>query len=437
MRSCRSSARRPPPWGRDVARRAAGALVAASLLIAPAAAQEPPAAPAAGGQPVSVSFRTSVKASLLLSHAPDAPELFPERDSAISFWRARFEPTVHVGDGLTVAVAYEQRLRVFNQAPGSSGGGILPGETPAPFRIRPLDWALSEHSGMSWRHELDRAYVAWRQPGADITVGRQAVGWGRGVMFGAIDLFSPFSPLEADREWRRGVDAVRAEVPIRDRVSVEGVAAFDETIDESAFAGRLRGYAGNIDLELVGGRRARDLFAGVTSSAAVGGAEIHGEAVVFRARDVVQGLATDRAVAKAVAGASRRFGIGPGILVFAEYHYSGFGVRRPEDILGRLAEPAFLSRVLRGDTQILGRHAVAVNASSELSPELALGGQWLHSPTDGSGIVAPTATISFGDKASLILNLYVPYGRIPRGTILRSEYGANGVSAFVQLRIYT
>ena len=34
------------------------------------------------------------------------------------------------------------------------------------------------------------------------------------MLFGAVDLFSPFSPLEADREWRRGVDAIRADVKL-------------------------------------------------------------------------------------------------------------------------------------------------------------------------------------------------------------------------------
>ena len=416
---------------------AAGVLLAPALLVAPIAAQEQAAAPSDAVHPVSFSFRTAVKASLLLSHAPDDPALFPERQTAVSFWRARFEPSVRAGSDLIFAAAYEQRLQVFNQAPGLTGGGILPSNAPAPFRIRQLDWGLSEHSGLLWRHEIDRAYVGWHLPAADITVGRQAVGWGRGVLFGAVDIFSPFSPLEADREWRRGVDAVRAEVPLTDRVSVDGVAVFGQAIDESVFAGRLRGYAGKVDVELLGGRRGRDLFSGVTSSAAVGDAEVHGELAVFRASDDVQGRTTDRAVAKAVAGVSYRFGIGGGILAFAEYHYSGFGVRRPEDIVPQLADPGVVHRLLRGDTQILGRHAIAVTASSELSPELVLGGLWLHSPVDGSGVAAPTATFSFGDKVSLVMNVYAPYGRAPRGTTLRSEYGANGLSGFVQLRLYT
>jgi hypothetical protein len=410
-------------------------VVVAAIGAAPAAAQEQPSSPQPGASQA-WSFRTSVKSSLLVSRAPDAPQLFPERDSAVSYWRARFEPTVHVGTGLTFGAAYEQRLRVFNQAPGLGGVGIVPVEAPASYRIAQLDWAITEHAGLSWHHEIDRAYVGWRLPSANITIGRQAIGWGRGVMFGAIDFLSPFSPLEADREWRRGVDAVRAEVSLADRVSIDGFGVFGERIDDSAFAGRLRAYAGETDLEVVGGRRGRDLFGGATTSAAIRNAEVHGEVVVFRATDIVQGLETKRTVAKATLGGSYQFGIGPGLLTFVEYHYSGFGVTRPENILPALADPAFIERLLRGDMQILGRHAVAVTASSELSPTLVLGGQWLHSPTDGSGVVTPTTTLTFNDQVSLGVSLYVSYGRAPEGMTLRSEYGARGVSGFVQLRLY-
>lgn len=56
------------------------------------------------------------------------------------------------------------------------------------------------------------------------------------------------------------------------------VGAYGDTLDRSAFAARARGYAGTVDVEDVGGRRGQDLFGGVTSSAAVGDAEVHGEA---------------------------------------------------------------------------------------------------------------------------------------------------------------
>jgi hypothetical protein len=251
-------------------------------------------------------------------------------------------------------------------------------------------------------------------------------------MFTSVDLFAPFSPLEVDREWRSGVDAARADIKLTDRSSIDLVAAFGDTLDRSAFAARGRGYAGNVDLEVAGGRRGQDVFGGVTSSAAIGDAEVHGEAAAFR---VPSGLDHD-VVWKVVVGGSYRFPIGAGILAYAEYHYSGFGAEQPEEILALLTTPSFVGRFVRGDMQILSRHAVGVTGSYEASPEIAYSGQWLHNPGDQSGIVAPAMTYTFNDAVSLLGAVYLPYGRPPEGGVLRSEYGAAPLSGLLQLRWY-
>lgn len=373
-----------------------------------------------------ISVRSSFKSSGLFSHMPDAPLLFPDRDSAEGFWRFRVEPTVRVTDDVNVEVAVEQRARAFTSQSGFSG--VLPVEANAPFRIRQLDWQPASGANAEWRIEVDRAALHVRSGDMNLTVGRQAIGWGRGVLFGAVDLFAPFTPLEADREWRRGVDAVRADVKLADRISVDGVAAFGPDIDHSVFGGRLRGYAGKADLEIVGGRRARDGFAGATMSAAVGDAELHGELAVFDT--------PTRVVTKAVAGGSYRLPAGNGILLYVEYHYSGFGAASAAGIVTLLANPEFQERYLRGDTQILGRHALAALASYEFSPEWSSGLEWLQSPVDGSGVVVPSATRTFGDRLSAVLSGYVPYGRTPAGSSLRSDFGGSPLSAFIQLRFY-
>ena len=421
---------------------ARAAIVASVLLAAaPSAAQDPSTAPpqtSPAGEEL-LTFRTSLKASGLFSRAPDDPFLFPEQNSATSFWRLRVEPKVRVGTKVIIDAAYEQRLRVHSGAAGLVGAGVLPPDTPAPYRVRQLDWQIALSPSYAWRHEIDRASLGLHLPGADVTVGRQAVGWGRGVLFGAVDLFSPFTPLEADREWRRGIDAVRADVKIADRLSLDGVGAFGGTFDTSAFALRLRGYAGKADVELVGGWRARDALAGVTSSAAVGDAEVHGELAVVRAPGPLPagGLGSaDRVAIKAVAGGSYRFGIGNGLVVYAEYHYSGFGARSPEAVLPLLANPDFRARYLRGDTQILGRHALAMLGTHEFSPELTAGVQWVHSPTDGSGLALPSTTVTLGDRLSVVGMVYLPYGRAPISGMLRSEYGGTPRTGFVQLRLY-
>ncbi len=382
-----------------------------------------------------LSLRSSLTSTLLLSRAPEDPFLFPTRDNAESFWRLRFEGELKSGSAATYSLAYEHRARAV--AHGEAGGfpsGILPGEAPAPYRIRQLDWAITTPPGLSWRHEIDRASAAIHARGAEITLGRQAIGWGRGVLFGAVDLFAPFSPLEADREWRRGVDAARADVRVSDRASVDGVAAWSDRLDQSAFAARLRGYAGRADGELILGSRARDAVAGVTGSAAVGEAEAHGELAYFRTPDPVPGAGRD--IVKGVAGASYRLGVGNGLPLFVEYHYSGFGVADARDALVLLQTPAYRERFLRGDSQILARHAVALLGTYEVSTTLTTGLTALVAPTDGSAVIQPEATLQPGDRLSLRAILYVPFGAGPRGAARGSFYGATPLSAYVQVRYF-
>ena len=101
-----------------------------------------------------------------------------------------------------------------------------------------------------------------------------------------------------------------------------------------------------------------------------------------------------------------------------------------------LADPAFRERYLRGDTQILERHALAVLASYEVSPELALGASGFRAPTDGSGVVVPSATWTFGDRWSMLASTYLPFGRAPAGGTLGSAFGATPLGLFVQLKVY-
>lgn len=381
------------------------------------------------------TLRYSFKTSAFLSWLRENSSGASDRDNATGLWRMRLEPTVRAG-AATVELAIEQRLMVSSSELGPLGAGVLPATVEAPYRIRQLDWSLASTARAAWRAEIDRAALRLPVGPSNVTIGRQAIGWGRGALFGAVDLFSPFAPLDADREWRRGVDAVRADIKLADRVSFDVVGAFGGSADRSIFAGRLRGYAGRVDLELVGGRRARDSFGGVTSSAAVGNLELHGEVAMFQTPGVTGSapFGERRSVTKAVAGGSYRIPLGNGLLVYGEYHYSGFGAVSADGIPGLLADRAFQERYLRGDTQILGRQALAVLALYECSPEVLLSSEWLRSPTDGSGVIVPSATLTFGDRWSMLLSGYLPY----RGhsAAQRSEFGAAPLALFAQLRVY-
>lgn len=391
----------------------------------------------ADAAPAAFELRTSIKNSVLLTRWPDDAVLFPDRRSATGLWRVRLEPSVRWSERASIDVAFEQRLSLFSSTAASIGAGVLPSAARAPFRVTQLDWRFARSTHAEWRGEIDRAAVRLHGASADVTIGRQPIGWGRGVVFGAIDLFSPFAPLEADREWRRGVDAVRVDLELGDRVSLDGVAALDATPGRSAVAARVRGYAGSVDLEVAGGARARDVFAGAASSAALGPLELHGELALFRPPEGAgRNDEARRTIVKAVAGGSYRVPLRRGVLTYVEYHYSGFGSPTAGRILMDLQDPAFQERYLRGDTQILGRHALAMLASYEWSPVVLTSGQWIHSPADSSGVVIPSLNWTMSDHWSVTASGYLPYGPPPAGFQLASQFGGSPLGVFVQLRVY-
>ena len=82
------------------------------------------------------TLRSSAKGSMLWSLAPDDPALYPDRETTTGFWRFRVEPTVRLGDGTIIEMAVEQRRRAFSSVRGALGGGVLPSEAPAAYRIR-------------------------------------------------------------------------------------------------------------------------------------------------------------------------------------------------------------------------------------------------------------------------------------------------------------
>ena len=386
-----------------------------------------------------LELRSSLKGTLLMTRAREVSLLAPEQVGAASFWRIRLEPRVLPAPWLTIFGAYEQRVRVASSSSALASPGLPRTDTTAPWRVVALEGSLSSGPSYSYWHEVDRLALSFHLPRVELTVGRQALGWGRGMMFGAVDVFAPFTPLEVDREWRRGVDAVRVDVRLTPRTSVEVVGVFGDHLDRSAFAGRLRGYLGPVDAEVVGGWRAKDWFVGVTASASLFDAEFHGELAAFFLPVPWRyggALGNDRLVLKAVLGASYQFNVGEGLRAVVEYHASGFGLPFPASALDLAGDSALQSRFLRGDFQILGRHVLGASLSYPVDLTLATSLQVLIDPLDGSGVVAPTVNWDLAENVSLLAGAYFGWGALPQVLDLRSQFGATPLTVLVQLRVY-
>jgi hypothetical protein len=171
----------------------------------------------------------------------------------------------------------------------------------------------------------------------------------------------------------------------------------------------------------------------------VGESEVHAETALFDTPEPQPGgglLGERELAAKAVVGASHTFAIGRGLTLLGEYHYSGFGIRDAEDTFRRLADPRFQERFLRGDTQILGRHALGVQASYSFTNTWSGSMTLLGSPHDGSGVSSPSLRWDATESMSIIGTGFLPWGAGPENGVLHSEYGGRPASLFLQLNYY-
>jgi hypothetical protein len=352
----------------------------------------------------------------------------------LGFGRLRLETEFQPAPGIGADLGYD--CRIFSSRFTLSSA--LPSDQPAPYRIWQIGGRLGHGEGLEAYHELDRAFAGLRAGAFSLVVGRQAVGWGRGALFSAVDLFSPFTPLEVDREWRRGVDAVNGDWKMTGTSSLNLVAAFGASLDDSVLGLRLRGYLGEVDGEFLFARRAADLMAGLTSSWVMGPAEVHAEAALFKTPgDAPGGLpAHGDLVPKAVLGVSNNFNLGGGLSVVLEYHYSGFGVESAPDLPVWLAKPDYLKRYLRGDTQITGRQAVALVAGTSFSQEWSGSLQVIQSLVDSSNLAAPSLLWNFSESMSLSAAGYMGFGPGIKDAVPQSQFGDVPATLLAQVKFY-
>lgn len=387
-------------------------------------------------------LNATLKLTGLGSYSRSTSMLVEDHWAGQTLGRIRLDLRAYMGDKADAHLAYEQRLSLTSGSGGGlfAGQGMLPSVAKAPYRIGQLDWQIYDSGdSFTWRHELDRISLALHPEWGEVTIGRQAIGLGRGMIFSAVDVFNPFNPLEIDREWRRGIDAFRMEYRLSDTTSTEIIAAFGRDWEHSALLGRLRGYLGQIDGELIIGKRGRDMMYAGVMSATIGDAAAHLELAVFDTHEKQRqgGLfGNEHLVGKAVLGTSYTFDVGNGLTLIGEYHYSGFGLKKTEDALCYFLDPTYQERFLRGDSQILGQHALGVQSMYSFNESWQGGLLLLKSLGDESGVISPSLIWTVSETTSVIMSVYVPWGPSISGLELQSEYGAAPISMFLQMTAY-
>lgn len=223
-------------------------------------------------------------------------------------------------------------------------------------------------------HRLDRLNAQWRSNHWAVTVGRQAVSWGSGIVFQPLDPFNPFAPTAVDRDYKAGDDLVLIErlfdnghdaqllhVFRRDRLdSVNG--------DVASTAAKWHGYSGSLEFEVIAAQHYDTEFLGLSGRVPVGPAVLRSD-IAMRRGISRQTLNDDWGVLGVINIDVAFPWRGRTVYAFAEYFHNDFGLAELPTPLTAL--PADLQAGLeRGEFFNLMRDYLAVGGTFEWHPLL-------------------------------------------------------------------
>jgi hypothetical protein len=143
--------------------------------------------------------------------------------AAESHWTLRHQSALLGRDASNLVLGHEESLRLHGGADASawraewnllgraislSNDALLPTSLALPDRSRALQ-GEQRSTGLLLGLEADQLSLRWQGEQAAAVLGRQSVNLGENFFFSPLDLFAPFSPQEAYRDFRAGVDALR------------------------------------------------------------------------------------------------------------------------------------------------------------------------------------------------------------------------------------
>jgi hypothetical protein len=341
-------------------------------------------------------------------------------------------------------------------------GTLWTGGFARPPRWLPLETTTPDGANFEWVHEVDRLNLQVRLGPVHLIVGRQAVSFGVGFVWQPADLVATFSPLEVDREFKPGVDALRLNLALgaltelalvfaaggptctRGRLPDTSACRDPEprfSLDHSVGVARLRTTVGRVDLGGLAGWVRGDVVAGAFATAALGRFRLRSEAVLTHDPNVDLTYAgsgnpqgQSATFARAVLGLDYQFHSKRPLFVLGEIYYNGFGSLRASDYpaLARRARVTEFAEV-----QNVGVLYLAAGLSFEPHHRLPLSLTLLANLFDPSMLVAASVTYKLADESVLEIGAYLPFGPAPaRDLTVRSEFGFYPNLYFAAWKLY-
>jgi len=295
----------------------------------------------------------------------------------------------------------------------------------------------------SWQHDkhgtghlqVDRLNLQWRTEAVDATIGRQAIGLGRILVFSPLDVIAPFAPDAIDTDVRSGVDALHTIFNYGLDGQIGAIAVWGEEAQFNTFLGTWSDNWSGIDIMMIGGDLRDRSMVGAGLAGSIGTLGLKAEASFYDGKDTDES-GGDLHASFSVAAVEAWYRFANGISLVTEYLYNGPGVDDPQNYPEALAS----APLQEGLTYLLGRHYLIIAPSYELHPLATLQGLVIYNIDDESALMRPTLDLSLADNLALqvfwtwhsgdqpeIVSSYLP-------ALPRSEFGSysDGGGVFIK-----
>lgn len=397
-----------------------------ALLLAGAVMASLAAEPAAGNEPP--EWSGSLK-SLNLYNEADSAGLFPQ--SKISSNRLRLDFSWNVASRWRLEASLDHQLLWTDPAdlPALPSGGVN--------RSFDLDKTWNHAEDWDSRLQVDHLNLRYQGASTDLVIGRQAVGFGRIVIFSPLDIIAPFPPDALDTDVRPGVDAVRLSAYYGMNGQIGGVAVFGEEDRHHSLLLTWSDNRGGVDLLGIAGVLRDRPMVGFGLAGSLGTLGLKAEGAIYEGRrenDSPDDLYTDFAIGALEAW----YRFDNGLTLITQYLYNGAGAPQAEDYPAVAAS----APVQEGLTALLGRNYLLAAPSYQLHPLATLDGLLIWNLDDASLLIRPTLKLEPLDNLSVDLFWTLPVGDEPEmiapflPAAPRSEFGLRGQSGGMFLRYY-
>jgi len=237
-------------------------------------------------------------------------------------------------------------------------------------------------------HRLDRFQLSFQPAWGAVSIGRQALTWGNGLLFHPMDLFNPFSPTDIDRDYKMGDDMAVVSIATQRIGDVECLLVprrdpVTGDLEQEEFSAAVKQHFAfdSTDFHIMLARHYGETIAGVGSTGYLLDAVWRTD-VVWSSLGDMEGK---NGYLSLVANLDYSWvWWGKNFYGLVEYYFNELGTDRYSEMY---QDPEIMRRLDRGEIFVLGRSYLSGQVNLELHPLVSLYVTSITNLQDPSGIL--------------------------------------------------